>query len=77
MKKLKSLLQSNVFYAFLIILISFYSFIFTKVIKYQSNYHENTTKIEGKIISFSIDGDKLSLLLKNKEKIGKEELLCI
>lgn len=69
MKKLKSLLQSNVFYAFLIILISFYSFIFTKVIKYQSNYHENTTKIEGKIISFSIDGDKLSLLLKNKEKI--------
>ena len=69
MKKLKHLLQSNWFYVLLILLCSGYCFYFTKIIKYHSKYNENTTSLEGKIISYTIDGDKLSLLLKNKEKI--------
>lgn len=69
MKKLKNLLQSKSFFFLLISLSCIYAFIGTKVIKYHSIYNENTTFLEGKIVSFTIDGDKLSLILKKKEKV--------
>lgn len=50
--------------------ICFYVFFFTKIIKYETNIPSNTTEITAKLISFSIDGDKLSMLLKKKEKIN-------
>lgn len=44
-------------------------FFFTKVIQYSSHFSSYTSTVTGKIISYSIDGDKLNLLLKNKEKV--------
>lgn len=70
MKKLKILLQSNVFYIGFFFFLCFYVFFFTKVLKYETKIPSNTTEIKAKILSYTIDGDKLSLLLKAKEKIS-------
>lgn len=69
-KRLKIILQSNYFFVFLFLILCFYVFFFTKVVHYSSEISENTTKISAKLLSFSIDGDKLSMLLKDKEKIS-------
>lgn len=69
MKRLKILLQSNVFLIVSLILIILYVFIFTKVISYKSKYTLATTNIEGYIMEYSIDGDKLSILVKAREKV--------
>ena len=44
-------------------------FLMTKVVKYESKYDEATTRIIGQVLEYSIDGDKLSLQVKGKEKI--------
>jgi len=43
--------------------------IFINVFKYESNYDKNTNKIIGIIDKIKIDGDKLTLEIKGKEKI--------
>ena len=70
MKRLKIILQSNVFYIFLCIIALIYSLIFTKLIKYESVYDLNETYLEGKIIDFNIDGNKLDLMISGKEKVN-------
>ncbi len=70
MKKLKILLQSNVFYIGLFFFLCLYIFIFTVVIKYETKIPAETKEITAKIVSYSIDGDKLSMILKNEEKIS-------
>lgn len=70
MRKLKILLQSNVFYIGFFLFLLFYVFFFTNVVKYETKIPTDTKEITAKILSFTIDGDKLSLLLKGKEKIS-------
>lgn len=69
MKRLKILLQSNSFYLFFLLILLFYVFFFTKVVRYQTSIPANTKEIAAKLVSFSIDGDKLNMILKDKEKI--------
>ncbi len=69
MKRLNLLLQSKFFIGCSLIIIVCYVFLMTKVVKYESKYDEATTKIIGQVLEYSIDGDKLSLQVKGKEKI--------
>lgn len=69
MNKLKIILQSNIFSIFLILGIIFYVFYFTNIRKYESKYSNKTTKIEGEVLNFKIDDDKVRITLKAKEKI--------
>ena len=69
MKRLKILLQSNAFYFFLFLLLCFYVFVFIELIPHKTNIKKDTKEITGKILSYSIDGDQVSLLLDVKEKV--------
>ncbi len=69
MLRLKNLLQSKTFFIISLIFLVLYVFLFTNVIKYYSKYTGEETIIEGKLINFKIDGDKLSLELDAKEKV--------
>lgn len=69
MKKLKSLLQSKIFIIISLFCLICYVFYNLKIVKYTSIWSEESSSIEGVIIDYKIDGDKLSLMLKNKEKI--------
>ncbi len=68
MKKLKIILQSNIFYVIAILLTIIYVFINYNFFNY-SKINYNVTEFTGKILKYDINGNKLSLLLKNKEKI--------
>lgn len=68
-KKLKILLQSNGFLVFLLLFVCLYVFFFTQVVTYHTKIDATTKELEAKLVSFSIDGDKLSMELKQKEKI--------
>lgn len=68
MKKLKIILQSNLLYLILFLIIFFYVLIFTKIIKYESIY-TNETEISGIIIDISLKKDKISFTLNGEEKI--------
>lgn len=66
---LKSLLQYNLIFIILFLFLILYILIFTNIIKYKSVYNGDEQKIEGKIISFSLNGNKLKLNVLAKEKI--------
>ena len=51
------------------IFIFIYSLITTKVIQYESIYNGDETSITGKIISYSINGNKLKINIKDQEEI--------
>lgn len=70
MKKLKILLQSDGFYFIVLLFIVCYVFFFTVILKYHTNIPKNTKEITATILSFSIDGDKVSMIIKDKEKIS-------
>lgn len=70
MKRLKIVLQSNSFYLFFFLILLLYVFFFTKVVRYKTSISDDTKEIVAKLISFTIDGDKLSMVLKDKEKIS-------
>ena len=69
-KRLKIILQSNIFIGILFLILCLYVFICVKVRKYDSFILENVSEIQAKVLSFSIDGDKLSMILKKEEKIS-------
>ena len=69
MKKLKNLLQSNNFYIYLTIILLVYTLIITKIVKYESVYNLNDSKLVGRIIDYNIDGNKLSMIINGKEKV--------
>lgn len=69
LNNLKIILQCNVIFIILTIIIILYVLIFTKVIKYESTYTGNETSITGKIKEFSINGNKLKLTINAKEDI--------
>ena len=69
MKSVKQILQYNKLFAFTLIILILYIFLFTKVIKYKSNYNIKDSILSGNITSISINGNKLTLEIKGKEKV--------
>ena len=69
LQRLRIILQSKLFIVISLVLIIIYVLIFTKAITYESLISDKTTELSGQIISFMIDGNKLSLLIKDKEKV--------
>lgn len=68
LKKLKIVLQSNIFYYLCFIFLIFYLFIITIVIKYDTKI-DNLSVLEGIVIDINIKDNKISFILKNSEKI--------
>jgi len=68
LKRLKIILQSKKFLAFSLFLIILYVLLFTKFIKYSSIYLDESL-LEGIILEYNTDGDKLRMLIKAKEKV--------
>ena len=68
MKKLKSILQCNIFLVLLILVISI-SLLITKLLKYESKYIGNEKIITGYIKEKYIYDDRVELLIKGKEKV--------
>lgn len=68
MLKLRTILLSNKLY-YIIISITLLVTIVNALIPRKSIYNENITKLKAQIITSSIDGDKLKLTIKNKEKL--------
>ena len=69
LKRLKNLLLFNKFFIFLFFIIIIYVSIFTIIIKYDSVYENKYYTINGRILNYNIDGDKISIIIKSKEKI--------
>lgn len=69
MKKLKTILQYKLFYFLLGIFVLVYCITTTKIIKYESNYNINNVCLEGIVIDYIIDGNKLDLTIKAREKV--------
>ncbi len=69
MKKLKNILQCNYIFYILLILSVLYVFINISYIDSKSKYTGKETKIYGYITDYKIDGDKLTITLKSKEKL--------
>ena len=69
MRSLKQILQYNKLFAFLLLVLTIYIILFTKVIKYKSNYNIKDTILSGSITSISINGNKLTLEINGKEKV--------
>ena len=68
MLKLRTILLYNKLY-YIIISITLLVTIVNTLIPRKSIYNENITKLKAQIITSSIDGDKLKLTIKNKEKL--------
>ena len=66
MKKLKNIFQ---FRSLLIIVTFIYVLLFIIFFDFKSKFLGNETRIEGRVITKKINGDKLTLLIKSKEKI--------
>jgi len=69
MLRLKIILQSKLFIICSLAFIIIYVILFTKVIRYRSIYRDDEKSFTGIVLEKKIDGDKLSMLLKAKEKI--------
>ncbi len=69
MPKLKIILQSKYFIGITLIFVCLYVLVFTKLITYKTNIDINSIFLEGEILNYSIDGDKLSLTIKSIEKV--------
>lgn len=69
MKKLKKELQCNYIYIILFIIAIIYSILYINFIKLNSIYDKNQTVFYGYIISKKVDGDKLNVIIKSKEKL--------
>ena len=69
LQRLKILLQSKKFIGITLILAIAYIILMTKIVTYSSKIEDNTTSIVGNIISYTIDGNKLSMLIKAEEKV--------
>lgn len=69
LKNLKIILQYNIFAVILVIFCFFYVLFFTVCIKYESKYTGKETEITGKIKEFSLNGDKLKMVISAKEDV--------
>lgn len=69
LQKLKIILQSKYFIFISLFFALLYIFIGTKLITYDTNLSENTHVLTGNVVSYTIDGNKLSMLIKASEKV--------
>ncbi|MBQ6841014.1 MAG: DNA internalization-related competence protein ComEC/Rec2 [Bacilli bacterium] len=69
MKKLKTILQSKFLYVSLFLFLFIYIIVFTKLIDYQSKYGDGDIILSGRVVKYSLSNDKLSFVIKAKEKI--------
>lgn len=69
LQTLRIILQSKIFVTISLIFIVFYILVFTQFITYESKLDENTTEFRGEVLSYNIDGNKLSMTLQGEEKI--------
>lgn len=69
MKNLKAVLKYNWLFVCLFVFIVFYIIISTKIIRYKSIYSLGDSKVSGTITEINVNGNKLSLEIKGKEKI--------
>ena len=69
LQKLKIILQSKHFIFISLFFALLYIFIGTKLITYDTNLSENTHVLTGNVVSYTIDGNKLSMLIKASEKV--------
>ena len=69
LQRLKTALQSNIFVFILLILTLIYIIFSTIVINHKSIYSPNETSFIGYVISYKIDGNYLSAIIKAKEKL--------
>lgn len=69
MLRLRKILLYNHLYYFILVITLLSVFIRVSLINYKSIYSINTTNINGILTSHEIDGNKLSFIIKNKEKI--------
>ena len=69
LNNLKLILRCNFLFFFLFLFIIVYIFVFTVFIKYDSKYFGTESYIEGKILSFSLNGNKLKMNILGKEEI--------
>ena len=67
LKKLKIILHYKVFIILFIALLYVYLVISNNL--FQSKYYEETKQLQGTVTSIKIDGDKVSIVLKTKEKV--------
>lgn len=67
--RLKIILQSRKFLIISLIFLILYVLLFTKVIHYETKLNIEQTEISGKVISYIIDGNKLSMIIKGTEKV--------
>ncbi len=67
--QLRKVLLCNSFYYLLLIFSLIYVLFVTKIIKYETKYDHNTNNISGIIDFYKIDGDKITLVIIDKEKI--------
>ena len=68
-KKLRMILQSNYLYVAIIFLVLIYLIIKIGFIRNESFYKGNESVITGEVLDFSITEEKVTLILKSKEKI--------
>ena len=69
LKKLKIVLQYNYIYYLILFFSLLYVFLYISFIKPNSIYLVNTNKVTGYIIDKKINDEKISLVIKAKEKI--------
>lgn len=69
LQRLRIILQSKKFIILSLLFIILYIAIFTKLISYESKIDKDTKSLTGTIISYTIDGNKLTMFIKAKEKV--------
>ena len=69
MKKLKTILQSRYLFKILAIVTLVASLIIDNFYPFKSKYSQKETTFTGKVIFYKIDGDKLTITMKEKEKL--------
>lgn len=69
LKTSKTALQSNLLWIILTGFCLLLAVVRVSLLPHHSKYRESETRIEGKIVSYAIDGDKISLKIEGKEKL--------
>ena len=68
-RKLRTILQSRYIFKILALLFLGYAFLITNIYKFHSKYSVNTKSVIGVVTDFEIDGNKVTINIKAKEKL--------
>jgi len=70
MKRLRTILRCNEkYFKYIAIFVLFISLIWILYYPYKSKYNENISEFEGKIIDISLKDNRLTMIIKAKEKL--------